>query len=85
VHALQEFQAKIEAAPGCNLRAACVELRSPASLREAADLAHPLPEQYDLVVSSMTFHHIADIPGEGVGGFSGPSEKTIARGPAAAE
>lgn len=34
------------------------------ALRSASDPAHPLPEQYDVITSLLTFHHIERIPGE---------------------
>jgi hypothetical protein len=62
---LQTLQGKIHASgAGCSVRGACVDLVGPDSLHAANDPANPYPERFDLIVSTMTFHHIEDIPGE---------------------
>lgn len=56
------FQSKIDSRPSSNMRAVCAELVDTHSLSAANDPANPFPEQFDLITSTMTFHHIPDIP-----------------------
>lgn len=63
----QHFQGKIASDPGCKARAVCCELEHPGSLHDANDPADPFPERFDLVCSTMTTHHIQDIPCEASG------------------
>ncbi|GAB4817545.1 hypothetical protein N2152v2_004591 [Parachlorella kessleri] len=59
---IEALQAKVDAkGPRFNVRAACVDLVDPSSLHAANDVANPYPEKFDVVASTMTFHHIENI------------------------
>ncbi|EFN54882.1 hypothetical protein CHLNCDRAFT_134986 [Chlorella variabilis] len=59
------FQRKAEARGDGKLRCVLAELTGPESLTSStpADGGAAVPEQYDLAISLMTFHHIQDIAG----------------------